>query len=307
MTEKGKKILKISAIVLGVLTIGTFAFLGIRKIVRKRGLRNLGKKGVLVCSHITKIDVPQSINAENNLTNIQLCIDNDVAIIEMDVQITADGVPVLFHDNDLDSKTNGSGSISYKSWSEVSQVRYKSDSRQGITTLESALNLLRKSGKPIIYQLDKCSASEIAQINKLGLFKGVENQILCKGFAWEKPQAVVQSGVMWMPMIPSDLVGRMTNMETINSIVSKSKGKEFLEAQFSDQDTLVIDGTLSKELQKVGCNLFVVAVAGASTTNGKSFRGDTPQQWAKMINPMGAKGIMTNKPIALKNFIKQNV
>ena len=306
MTEKGKKILKISAIVLGVLTIGTFAFLGIRKIVRKRKVKRLGKDGILVCSHITKIDVPQYVNAENNLKNIQLCIENDIDMIEMDVQITRDGVPVLFHDNELDSKTNGSGSISSKNWSEVSQIRYKSDSNQAITTLESAINLLKKSGKPIIYQLDKCSASEIGQINKLGLFKGIENQILCKGFAWEKPQSVVESGVMWMPMIPSDLVGRMTNMDTINSIVSKSKGKEFLEAQFSDQDTLVIDGTLSKELEKIGCNLFVVAVAGAPTTNGKSFRGDTPQQWAKMINPMRAKGIMTNKPIALKNFIKQN-
>ena len=49
MTDKNKKILKISAIVLGALTIATFAFLGIRKIVRKRKIKRLGKDGVLVC------------------------------------------------------------------------------------------------------------------------------------------------------------------------------------------------------------------------------------------------------------------
>jgi hypothetical protein len=95
-------------------------------------------------------------------------------------------------------------------------------------------------------------------------------------------------------------------MDLINTIVSKCKGREFLEAQFSDQDTLLINGTLSKELQKIGCKLFVVAVAGAITTNGKSFRGDSPQQWAKMVNPMGAKAIMTNKPMALKGFLKES-
>jgi hypothetical protein len=304
MTDKSQKILKISAIVLGVLTLGTFVFLGIRRLSRRRN-KVLGKKGVLVCSHITKIDVPQALNVENNLANIQLCLDNDVEIIEMDIQITKDGVPVLFHDNDLDSKTNGNGSISNKTWSEVSQIRYISNTSQGIATLESAIQLLKKSRKSAIYQLDKCSQQEIGQINKLGLFKGVENQILCKGFSWQKPQTAQEAGILWMPMIPTDLVGKMSNMETINKIVANCQGSEFLEAQFSDQDSLLIDGTLSKELQKIGCNLFVVAVAGASTTNGKSFRGDSPKQWEKMIKPMGAKAIMTNKPIALKNFLQQ--
>lgn len=306
MTERGTKILKISVIILGVITLGTFAFLGIRRLRRKGGLKGLRKKGVMVCSHITKIDVPQYVNAENNLTNIQLCLDNDIDIIEMDVQITRDGVPVLFHDNTLDAKTNGSGSIEDKNWSEVAQIRYNSDSRQGIATLEDAIKLLKKSGKPIIYQLDKCSAREIGQINKLGLFKGVKNQILCKGISWETPQSVMDAGVLWMPMMPTDYVGRMTNMDVINTIVSKCKGREFLEAQFSDQDTLLINGTLSKELQKIGCKLFVVAVAGAITTNGKSFRGDSPQQWVKMVNPMAAKAIMTNKPMALKKFLKES-
>ena len=302
MTEKSQKILKITAIVLGALAIGTFAFLGIRRLSKRRS-KLLDKGGVLVCSHITKIDVPQAVNAENNLINIQLCLDNDIQIIEIDVQVTSDGVPVLFHDNDLDNKTNARGSISNKNWSEVSQIRYNSNNNQGIATLESAIQLLKKSKKSTIFQLDKCNQSEIAQINKLGLFKGIESQILCKGFSWQKPQATKEAGVLWMPMIPSDLVGKMNNMETINQIVENCKGNEFLEAQFSDQDTLLIDGTLSKELEKIGCNLFVVAVAGASTTNGKSFRGDSATQWGKMIKPMGAKAIMTNKPLALKNFI----
>ena len=61
--------------------------------------------------------------------------------------------------------------------------------------------------------------------------------------------------------------------------------------------------TLSKKLAEVGCKLFVVAVGGAPTTNSVSFRGDSIKQWSKMINPMGAGAIMTNKPLALKKYV----
>jgi hypothetical protein len=110
---------------------------------------------------------------------------------------------------------------------------------------------------------------------------------------------------MWMPIIPSSYVGRMNSEAVIDEIVSKTNGSQFLEAQFSDSDTLLIDGTLADRLAKINCKLLVVAVGGSSDTNGKSFRGDSKTQWAKMINPMRAGAIMTNKPMALKNFINE--
>jgi hypothetical protein len=261
----------------------------------------------LVVSHIANIDAPGSTKAQNNLMNIQINIDNDIDVIEMDVQITRDGVPVLFHDSTLDQKTNGIGKIQDKTWSEISQLRYKSDASQGIAKLEDAINILKRSGKPIIYQLDKCDASEIAKINSLGLFNGVQNQMLCKGQSFTKPQSVVTSGVMWMPIIPSQYVGRMNSQSVIDEIVQKTNGSQFLEAQFSDADTLLIDGTLANELEKINCRLLVVAVGGSSDTNGRSFRGDSPTQWQKMIAPMRAGAIMTNYPLKLKNYINQVV
>jgi hypothetical protein len=69
----------------------------------------------------------------------------------------------------------------------------------------------------------------------------------------------------------------------------------------------LIDGTLSDKLNKIGCKLLIVAVGGSNDTNGKSFRGDSPAQWAKMINPMKAGAIMTNRALALKNYINQSV
>jgi hypothetical protein len=269
---------------------------------KKSGINNMiNNTKVLVCSHITSIE--NGTKAENNLKNISLLLDNNIDIIEIDIQITKDGVPVLFHDNDLSPKTNSSGSISNMNWSQLQSVRYKSDNSQGIAKLSDAIELLKKSGKPTIFQLDKCDKNEISKINSLGLFKGVEKQMMSKALAFQAADSIKKAGILYMPMLPTKYVGKMTSIDVINEIVQQCKGSQFLEAQFSDADTLLLNGTLSKKLSEVGCRLFVVAVGGAPTTNAKSFRGDNQKQWAKMINPMEAGSIMTNKPIALKKYI----
>lgn len=258
---------------------------------------------VLVCSHITSVDTNGYSQAENNLNNIKILLDNDIDMIEMDVQITNDGVPVLFHDNTLDAKTNGSGSIPNKNWSEVSQYRYNSDTSQGITKLEDAIDLLKKSGKRTIFQLDKCDATEVGFIDSLGLFNGVKDQMLAKSQSFTKSKQVEDSGIMYMPILPQSYVGKMTTDAVIDEIVENCKGSDYLEAQFSDSDTKLIDGTLASKLKKIGCKLLVVAVGGTTYTNGASFRGDNESKWAKMVNPMGAGVIMTNYPIKLKNYL----
>lgn len=307
MTRKGKIIVGVA---IGFAVISTIVLFWVAK-KRKGGAGAksllLRSDKTLVCSHICNIDVQGSTKAQNNLRNIGLNLANDIDMIEMDVQITRDNVPVLFHDSTLDGVTNGSGKIQDKNWAEVSQLRYNSDSSQGITTLADAIQELKKSGKPTIFQLDKCDAGEIQKINSIGLFKGVESQMLCKGQSFTKPASVVEANVMWMPIIPSSYVGKMNSESVIDEIVSKCQGSQFVEAQFSDSDTLLINGTLSDKLNKIGCKLLVVAVGGSNDTNGKSFRGDSPTQWSKMINPMKAGAIMTNHALALKNYINQSV
>ena len=306
MTRKGKIIFGVS---IGIAVLSTIVLFWVAKRRKGGGGKSLllNSDKTLVCSHIANIDVQGSTRAQNNLRNIGLNLINDIDIIEMDVQITRDNVPVLFHDSTLNGVTNGSGKIQDKTWAEVSQIRYNSDSSQGIATLADAISELKKSGKPSIFQLDKCDAGEIQKINSLGLFKGVENQMLCKGQSFTKPASVIEANVMWMPIIPSSYVGKMNTESVIDEIVSKCQGSQFVEAQFSDADTLLINGTLSDKLNKIGCKLLVVAVGGSSDTNGKSFRGDSATQWAKMINPMKAGAIMTNRPLTLKNYINQSV
>lgn len=265
--------------------------------------KNKVNKKTLVCSHIGSYDGQDDKNAENQLHNIKKLVDNKIDMVEVDVQITKDNVPVLFHDNTLDAKTNGSGNIQSKTFADLSTIRYKKDSSCGITKLKDAIDYIRTKNSRTILQLDKTDTNEIERIYNLGYFKGVENNILCKGKSFEKPAIVKKAGVMWMPIIPDSYVGRMNDMKVIDELVSKLKGSDFVEAQFSDKDTLLIDGTFAKKLSEINCKLLIIAVGGTNLTNGKSFRGDSKAQWSKMINPMGAGAIMTNKPLALKNYI----
>lgn len=49
---------------------------------------------------------------ENTLAAMRLAFDQGVDFVEADLQLTADGVPVLMHDPTLDRTTNGSGAVS---------------------------------------------------------------------------------------------------------------------------------------------------------------------------------------------------
>ena len=287
----------VSALVLGVITI-----LVIKG--RKKSTNNLNiskNSKTLVCSHIGQIE--NGSRAENNLENIKKLIDSNIDMVEIDIQITKDNVGVLFHDNSLDEKTNGTGTIQSKNWNQVKGIRYNSDKNQGIDKLSDVINYLKQSGKKTILQLVKCNNKEIKILSGQGYFKGIEKQILVKNTTFNKSQEVINSGVMYMPQIPSNYVGKMNKMSMIDEIVTKCKGSNFLEAQFSDADTLLIDGTLSKKLADIDCRLLIVAVRGSEKTNAKSFRGDKIEKWSKMINPMKAGVIMTNFPLALKKYI----
>jgi hypothetical protein len=256
----------------------------------------------LVCAYRSYYDGMGASKVENQVSNAKKLIDLQFDMIHLDVQITKDGLPVLFDDEELDFKTTGTGKISNKTWDELKSVKYKKEA-VGISRLDEVLIYVREKKAKTIIQLDKCDETEISKINSLGLFKGIEKNILCKKSSFKKPDVVGSADLLYMPIITVSYVGKMNSMSVIDEIVENCKGSNYLELQFSDSDTLLIDGTLSKKLEAIGCKLLVVAV-GPFNKLGASFRGDTQNQWSKMVNPMGAGVIMTNFPTSLKNFLK---
>ncbi|OQY32066.1 MAG: hypothetical protein B6241_12315 [Spirochaetaceae bacterium 4572_59] len=84
---------------------------------------------------------------ENTLPAFRKALELGARGIELDVQLTSDGVPVVFHDFFLDKKTNSSGLVRKLSWKEISALdagSWFSNEYKGtrIPTLEEVLEIV---------------------------------------------------------------------------------------------------------------------------------------------------------------------
>ena len=84
---------------------------------------------------------------ENTLESIKTAHEMGVEWVELDVMLTRDMIPIIFHDDTLDRTTNGSGNVADRDWEEIRQLEagsWFSDGFAGarIPTLEETLELL---------------------------------------------------------------------------------------------------------------------------------------------------------------------
>ena len=61
---------------------------------------------------------------ENTLESIRTAADMGVEWVELDVKLTRDGVPVIFHDEDLARVTNGSGLMAETDYDDIKEKKY---------------------------------------------------------------------------------------------------------------------------------------------------------------------------------------
>lgn len=92
------------------------------------------------------------LHPENSIPAFQAVLDLGVDIIETDVKVTKDGIPVLMHDKTINRTTNGTGNPEEQTLAELRQFFLKDASGQltteKIPTLEELLRLTK--GKILI-------------------------------------------------------------------------------------------------------------------------------------------------------------
>lgn len=84
---------------------------------------------------------------ENTIESILTAADIGAEWVELDVMLTQDGVPIIFHDDTLDRTTNGSGNVAETPYATIRALEagsWYADSFAGIKipTLEEALEIL---------------------------------------------------------------------------------------------------------------------------------------------------------------------
>lgn len=108
---------------------------------------------------------------ENTLPAFQVAIELGIDGIEFDVQRSKDGVPVVFHDEDLERLTTGTGKLWDKTLDELQALTIKTD-QDGfddvrIPALQEVFDFVRQAGQLLMIEL-----------KEPWRFPGIEEQVI---------------------------------------------------------------------------------------------------------------------------------
>lgn len=109
---------------------------------------------------------------ENTKAAFIAAIERGADSMEFDVQFSSDGVPVIFHDLNLDRTTNGKGKLTEKNIAELKSLDAgiwfdRQFAGEEILTLAEALELFKKIPQFLYFDLKSYSQWSLAEIEKL--------------------------------------------------------------------------------------------------------------------------------------------
>lgn len=102
---------------------------------------------------------------ENTLEGIHTAADMGVDWVELDVKLTKDDIPIIFHDEELSRTTNGSGLVAETTYEQIKQMEAGSwfgESFSGIKipTLEEAIDALIERNLGFNLEIKPCPGRE---------------------------------------------------------------------------------------------------------------------------------------------------
>lgn len=103
---------------------------------------------------------------ENTIESIHTAADMGLEWVELDVKLTKDGIPILFHDDNLDRTTNGSGAVAEAELERIIELEAGSWYSEGfagakIPTLEEAIETLVNRNLGLNLEIKPCPGREI--------------------------------------------------------------------------------------------------------------------------------------------------
>lgn len=145
----------------------------------RRGIaRVLAHRGLALDANGPTVD-------ENTVAAFRAALDAGADYIESDIQVTRDGVAVLFHDDDLSRIAGDPRRIDQISWSELAQIRLPLG--EPIPSLQQALEQVPKALFNLDFKVSAAIEPAVAVINQLG----AGNRILATSFSEQRRKLAV--------------------------------------------------------------------------------------------------------------------
>lgn len=297
--------------------------LGLRFARRFLEIHNLSKKEILKATHASSfLALKEMLHepvegytmvaahrgdwrnaAENSLQAIDMAIEMGVDIVEIDIAVTSDGIPVLMHDKTLDRTTDCSGHVKSLSFKQLENCKLKDGiddvTSSPIPTLEEALKRIK--GK-ILINIDKGEDHLPLIYPILKKTKTLDQTVFSSYYPYEKLKRLsggLIDSVLYMPKVKHDVeqpeVYLDTFLEHTNSVILQTRA-------LSEKDTLL---QIIPKAKNKGLNIWINTLEpfhSAGHTDEKIMQDPGPHLgWVKSI---GANIIQTDRPQVVLDYLK---
>src|SRR3954462_10418284 len=222
---------------------------------------------------------------ENTMPAFQACVDLGYRYLETDVQLTADGVLVAFHDSSLERVTDRSGRVDSLSWAELSQARI--GGREPIVRLEALLG----AWPDVRFNLDIKAAGVLAPLVRTVRRLNVEDRICLASFSDARIAAARR---LFGPQVCTSLGPRGVAALRLSSYSPRAAGLVRIQAGCA-QVPLGLGGRPLVDER-------FIAAAHARSLQVHVWTVDSEADAAEMLD-LGVDGVMTDRPAMLKDLL----
>lgn len=239
---------------------------------------------------------------ENSLLAIKNAIDVGVDIVEVDIRMTKDKIPVLMHDRTINRTTTGKGKLSNWTLDDLRDLYLKDSSgkptRHKIPTLEEAMLLIKDK---VLVQLDKCS-QQLNQITVILHKTGTLNQVIIKRkkdfHKIRLHNKCSKHKLIYIPQVKKKT--KRINRQA-DKFIKKHRPAAF-DIRLTPKDTSLLP--LIKTIKKSSCSIWINTISSEKNPENKPNFSTPDKTWGWVID-RGANIIISDKPASLINYLRQ--
>jgi len=223
----------------------------------------------------------------NTLAGVRACIDAGVEGMEIDVQLCADGVPVLMHDDTVDRTTNLRGPVREKTLAELQAA----DAGDGepVPTLDQVLALVagrftvmcELKATPDAPDQDQACVDAVVEVIRR---HNAESWTAIHSFN----PIMVERARATEPSVSATIITGQIRGEVVDRLLG---GLMKRHGQAISVEHHVVDRTLIEKAKKRQVTVWTWTV-------------DKPEDWARVVEA-GVDGIITNVPHRLREWLNQ--
>jgi glycerophosphoryl diester phosphodiesterase len=224
---------------------------------------------------------------ENTMPAFQACVDLGYRYLETDVQVTADGVLVAFHDPTLERVTDHRGRVDQLPWAEIAEARI--GGREPVLRLEDLLG----AWPDVRFNLDIKAAGALAPLVRLVRRMGIADRLCLGSFSDARIAAARR---LFGPELCTSLGPRGVAALRLSSYSPRAAGLVRIQA-----------GCAQVPLQLGGRALVDERFVAAAHERGLQvhvWTVDDPVEATTMLD-LGVDGIMTDRPAMLRELLEK--